>query len=151
MKLLLQRVSQAQVIVANKSVGSIERGLLVFVGLSKADADKRASAGAWDKAIEKVLNLRLFADEAGKMNCSLEEMQGGLLLVSQFTLAGDCGKGKRPSFTDALAPEEARLQFAELVERFKEKTSLKLATGVFGANMQVSLINDGPVTFILEF
>jgi D-aminoacyl-tRNA deacylase len=151
MKLLLQRVTQAEVTVEDRSVGCTDAGLLVLVGLSKADAGKKADAGDWDKAIEKVLTLRLFADEQGKMNRSLEDVRGGLLLVSQFTLAGDCSKGKRPSFDSALAPEEARLQFAALVARFKEKTSLKVATGEFGASMQVSLINNGPGTFMLEF
>ncbi|MGN5518277.1 D-aminoacyl-tRNA deacylase [Halopseudomonas sp. Lyrl_26] len=144
MKGLLQRVSQARVEVAGEVVGAIDQGLLVLVGVQPQD--DRASA---DRLLHKLLNYRVFADAEGRMNCSVQDVQGGLLLVSQFTLAADTRKGLRPGFSTAAPPQQAEQLFDYLVEQAR-KTWPQTATGRFGADMQVHLVNDGPVTILLE-
>lgn len=144
MKAVIQRVSSAKVEVEGKSVGAIAKGILVLLGVEKGDMEKDA-----DLLAEKIVGLRIFEDEAGKMNLSLADVEGKLLVVSQFTLAGNCSKGRRPSFDSAAPPEEAN----RLYEYFVAKTralGVPVATGIFQANMQVTLTNDGPVTFILQ-
>lgn len=144
MRGLLQRVSQARVEVAGEIVGAIDQGLLVLVGVQPQD--DRASA---DRLLHKLLNYRVFADAEGRMNCSVQDVQGGLLLVSQFTLAADTRKGLRPGFSTAAPPQQAEQLFDYLVEQAR-KTWPQTATGRFGADMQVHLVNDGPVTILLE-
>lgn len=144
MKALLQRVSQARVEVDGAVLGSIDQGLLVLVGIERQD--DQASA---DKLLQRVLRYRLFNDAAGRMNCSLQDVQGGLLLVSQFTLAADTHKGLRPGFSTAAAPAEAAELFAYLLAQAQQAYAV-VASGRFGADMQVHLVNDGPVTFLLE-
>jgi len=141
---LLQRVSQASVTVNNKLVGEIGVGLLVLVGVQKDDTKQSAS-----RLIERLLGYRVFADAQGKMNLSVQDINGGLLLVPQFTLAADTQKGMRPSFSSAASPEIGEQLFNELVLLARQKCN-NVATGVFGADMKVALINDGPVTFSLE-
>jgi len=144
MKGLLQRVRGARVDVGGATVGAIDQGLLVLVGIEPQDT--RASA---DKMLHKLLNYRVFSDDDGKMNRSLLDVDGGLLLVSQFTLAADTKSGMRPSFSKAAPPALGAELFDYLLE--KAKTSHRMvAAGQFGADMQVHLINDGPVTFLLE-
>lgn len=144
MKGLLQRVSGARVEVAGEIVGAIDRGLLVLVGVEPQDT--RASA---DKLLHKLLNYRVFGDSDGKMNLSLVDVSGGLLLVSQFTLAADTKSGLRPSFSKAASPALGAELFDYLLEQAKIM-HLTVAAGQFGADMQVHLVNDGPVTFLLE-
>ncbi|MCO5786744.1 D-tyrosyl-tRNA(Tyr) deacylase [Pseudomonas sp. G11-1] len=144
MKGLLQRVSQARVEVAGEIVGAIDQGLLVLVGIEPQD--DRASA---DRLLHKLLNYRVFSDAEGRMNCSVQDVQGGLLLVSQFTLAADTRKGLRPGFSTAAPPQQAAELFDYLLQRAREQWS-QVATGRFGADMQVHLVNDGPVTLLLE-
>ncbi len=141
---LLQRVTQAQVNVAGETVARIDRGLLIFVGVQRDDDEARA-----DRLLARVLGYRVFADGAGKMNLSLEEVGGALLWVPQFTLAADTTKGMRPSFTPAAPPEQGQRLFEYLVAQARAQGAA-VASGVFGADMQVSLINDGPVTFWLQ-
>ncbi|HET8707167.1 MAG TPA: D-aminoacyl-tRNA deacylase [Pseudomonadales bacterium] len=144
MKLLLQRVKRASVEVDQQIVGKIEQGILVFIAVERGDSAQQA-----DFLLNKLLNYRLFADADGKMNLNVQQVNGGLLLVSQFTLAADTAKGLRPSFTPAASPEEGRKLFDYFVERARA-TYDTVATGQFGADMQVALVNDGPVTFWLE-
>jgi D-tyrosyl-tRNA(Tyr) deacylase len=141
---LLQRVSGAQVRVDGNTVGSIGAGLLVLLGVQPAD-DEAAARGL----LTRLLQYRIFSDEAGKMNLNLLQVQGELLLVPQFTLAADTAKGLRPSFSTAASPEQGRRLFEFLVQTAREQHG-RVQTGVFGAHMQVSLTNDGPVTFWLE-
>lgn len=141
---LLQRVSSARVDIGGETVGSIGRGLLVLVCAERGDDE--ASAG---RLLDRLLNYRVFSDELGKMNLSLRDIDGGLLLVPQFTLAADTNSGNRPSFTPAAPPEEGRRLFDFLVFRAAE-IHAGTASGRFGADMQVSLTNDGPVTFWLR-
>jgi D-tyrosyl-tRNA(Tyr) deacylase len=141
---LLQRVSEASVVVEGHAVGAIDRGLLVFVGVERADDEAAA-----ERLLERVLGYRVFADAEGKMNLSVRDVRGGLLLVSQFTLAADTQKGTRPSFTPAAPPEEGRRLFDHLVTRARARHA-PVATGIFGADMQVRRVNDGPVTFWLR-
>jgi len=141
---LLQRVSQARVEVGGEIVGAIDQGLLVLVGIEPQD--DRASA---DRLLHKLLNYRVFADAEGRMNCSVQDIQGGLLLVSQFTLAADTRKGLRPGFSTAAPPQQAEELFDYLLAQARQGWS-QVATGRFGADMQVHLVNDGPVTILLE-
>ncbi|MGI3744571.1 D-aminoacyl-tRNA deacylase [Pseudomonas graminis] len=144
MKALLQRVSQARVDVAGETIGAIDQGLMVLIGIEPQDTPASA-----DKMLHKLLNYRVFSDADGKMNLSLTDVNGGLLLVSQFTLAADTKSGMRPSFSKAAPPALGAELFGYLVT--KAKTShATVETGQFGADMQVHLINDGPVTFLLE-
>jgi D-tyrosyl-tRNA(Tyr) deacylase len=144
MRACIQRVSRAEVIVAGGSVGKIEAGLLVLLGVSQDD--DRADAGY---LAEKVVELRIFPDDQGKMNRSLAETGGSMLLVSQFTLLGDCRKGRRPSFIDAAPPEKGEELYLAFAEAVRAK-GIHVATGRFRAHMEVSLVNDGPVTMLLD-
>ncbi|WP_163836615.1 D-aminoacyl-tRNA deacylase [Spartinivicinus ruber] len=144
MRALIQRVKQASVGVNNEVVGSIDQGLLVLLGVQKGDDQAKAT-----KLLEKVLKYRVFADSEDKMNLSLRDINGGLLVVSQFTLAADTQKGLRPSFSSAAPPVEGENLYNYFVEQARNLHPT-VATGRFGANMQVSLVNDGPVTFLLE-
>jgi D-tyrosyl-tRNA(Tyr) deacylase len=141
---LLQRVSAARVTVAGEAIGAIERGLLVLIGVVRGD--DRAQA---DRLLQRVLDYRVFADGQGRMNLSLRQAGGGLLLVPQFTLAADTGRGNRASFSRACAPEQAADLFEYLLAQ-AAAAHAPLAAGRFGAHMEVSLVNDGPVTFWLE-
>lgn len=144
MKGLIQRVSEARVEIDGEVVGAIGRGLLVLVGVEREDDTARA-----DKLLHKLLRYRVFGDEQGRMNRSLAEVAGGLLLVSQFTLVADTGGGLRPSFSRAAPPEQGRALYSYLVEQARRQHG-EVACGRFGADMQVHLVNDGPVTFMLE-
>lgn len=141
---LLQRVREARVSVEGREVGVIGAGLLVFIGVEKGDDEKTAS-----RLLERLLSYRVFGDDQGRMNLSLRDVGGGLLLVSQFTLAADTRKGARPSFSSGAPPDEGRRLFERLVA-LARAAHAEVATGEFGADMQVSLINDGPVTFWLQ-
>ncbi|MEX1057935.1 MAG: D-aminoacyl-tRNA deacylase [Natronospirillum sp.] len=145
MKALLQRVSTAQVVVDGNTEGAIDAGLLVLVGIEPDDNPQRVR-----RMVERLLNYRVFPDRDGRMNLSLRDTGGGLLLVSQFTLAADTRKGNRPGFSTAAAPEQAETLFNAMVQAAQAAHTGHVATGVFGANMAVSLCNDGPVTFLLE-
>ncbi len=141
---LLQRVAEASVCVGGETVGEIERGLMVLLGVEKGDTEAQA-----DRLLERLLGYRVFPDENDKMNLSLRDIDGGLLLVPQFTLPADTRKGTRPSFTPAAPPAEGQRMFDYLVARARRAHPM-VETGRFGADMQVSLINDGPVTFWLQ-
>ena len=144
MKLVIQRVKNASVEIDKKIVGKIDKGYLVLLGVTHTDTKETA-----DYLVKKLCNLRIFEDENGKMNLNINQVNGSLLIVSQFTLYGDCTDGNRPSFTNAAKPDFAN----ELYEYFCEKCSEKnihVEKGIFGADMKVSLLNDGPVTIILE-
>ena len=140
MHALLQRVSQASVIVDSQTIGAIHHGLLILLCAERGDTDALA-----DKMLSKILRLRIFSDEAGKMNRSVQDVAGGLLIVSQFTLAADVSGGNRPSFTNAAPPDEGRRLY-ELFVRLARAAHPLVQTGQFAADMKVSLINDGPVT-----
>lgn len=144
MKFVIQRVKNAQVDINNKDVAKINNGFLVLIGITHTDTKDIA-----DYLVKKLINLRVFEDENGKMNLSLKEIKGSLLLVSQFTLYADCSSGNRPSFTDAAKPNFANELYEYIIDECKKRID-KVETGVFGADMKVSLINDGPVTIILE-
>jgi D-tyrosyl-tRNA(Tyr) deacylase len=144
MRAVIQRVSEARVTVAGSVVGEIGPGLLALLGVGKPD-----TAADSEFLAEKILNLRVFTDEAGKMNRSLLDTGGALLVVSQFTLYGDCRKGRRPSFDDAAPAEQARLLYEHFVETAR-RSGVRVETGVFQAHMDVALVNDGPVTLIVE-
>ena len=144
MRTVIQRVTQAQVEVEGEITGKIGKGLLAYLGVGKEDDEKDAGFIA-----EKLTNLRIFADENDKMNLSVRDVNGGILLISQFTLYGDCRKGRRPGFDAAGKPERAR-QLYELTRELIKQQGVPVETGIFAANMQVSSINDGPVTFILD-
>lgn len=144
MKLVIQRVSEAKVEVENEIVGKIGKGFLVLFGAKEGDTKEQA-----DFLVKKLCNLRVFKDENEKMNLSINDIAGELLIVSQFTLYADCQKGNRPSFTNAAKPDIANELYEYFVEECK-KTVKKVEKGIFGADMKVSLLNDGPVTIILE-
>ncbi|KPQ30958.1 MULTISPECIES: D-aminoacyl-tRNA deacylase [unclassified Halomonas] len=144
MKALIQRVTRASVEVEGATVGAIDHGLLALVGVEKGDSEAAA-----DKLLHKLLHYRVFNDADGKMNHNLQQAGGGLLLVSQFTLAAETHKGLRPGFSSAAPPAEGERLFNYLVTQSHNAWQY-VATGEFGANMQVSLVNDGPVTFLLE-
>ena len=143
MKALIQRVTSASVVVEGRTVGAIKTGLLVFVGVEKNDTLIEV-----DRMVNRLLSYRLFPDSEDKMNFSVSDVRGGVLLVSQFTLAADTKSGTRPGFSTAKSPEEAQIMYDHMVEQCKTKHN-SVAAGVFGADMQVSLVNDGPVTFML--
>ncbi|MCE8042545.1 MAG: D-aminoacyl-tRNA deacylase [Billgrantia sp.] len=144
MKALIQRVRRASVTVDERTVGAIDHGLLALVGVEKGDDETAA-----ERLLHKLLHYRVFSDEAGKMNLDLQQVEGGLLLVSQFTLAADTRKGLRPSFSSAAPPADGERLFHYLLDRARA-TWPRVESGEFAANMQVELINDGPVTFLLE-
>lgn len=144
MKIVIQRVKNAQVEVEKKIVGKIGAGFLVLLGVTHDDTKEHA-----DYLVKKLCNLRVFSDSNNKMNLSIKDIKGELLIVSQFTLYADCSQGNRPSFTNAAKPEKAN----ELYEYFCDKckaNNIEVAKGIFGADMKVSLLNDGPVTIVLE-
>lgn len=141
---LIQRVAQARVVVDTQSIGQIGRGVLALIGVEKGDTDAQAA-----RLIERVLGYRIFADESGKMNCSLIDVGGGLLLVPQFTLVADTNNGMRPSFSSGATPAEGAERFDAFVAMARSKHS-PVETGRFGADMKVHLVNDGPVTFWLQ-
>jgi D-tyrosyl-tRNA(Tyr) deacylase len=144
MKIVIQRVKQAKVKVNSEVIGKIDKGLLILVGAEKGDSQSDI-----DYLVSKALNLRIFEDENSKMNLSVLDIKGEMLAVSQFTLLGDCRKGRRPSFDKAAGGEDA-LELYEIFVSELQKSGLKVQTGEFGAHMQVELINDGPVTLILD-
>jgi D-tyrosyl-tRNA(Tyr) deacylase len=145
LKLLLQRVSQASVDVAGQQVGAIGGGILALAGFEREDDELQVS-----RLTERMLNYRMFADAAGKTNLSVRDIAGGVLLVSQFTLAADTGRGLRPGFSRAAEPQRAKALYLVMLEQLRQEVDIQVASGVFGADMQVTLINDGPVTFLLE-
>ena len=144
MKLVLQRVTNATVYIEGKTVAKISKGLLIFFGVEKNDNSDKVNYLA-----DKALTLRIFQDDKGKMNFSCLDVSGEVLVISQFTLAGDCTKGKRPSFDNAAQPKEAKFLYRQFIEKVS-KSGLTVKEGEFGANMQVELVNDGPVTFFLS-
>ncbi|MDD2310877.1 MAG: D-aminoacyl-tRNA deacylase [Desulfuromonadaceae bacterium] len=144
MKAVIQRVTSASVSVEGSIVGHIGRGIMILLGVEKGDAEAQAE---W--LVEKICALRMFSDADGKMNLSVQEVGGALLVVSQFTLAGNCAKGRRPSFDTAAAADEGKRLYEVFIAAAK-RTGLPVETGIFQADMQVSIANDGPVTFILE-
>jgi len=144
MRAVVQRVSEASVEVDNKIIGKINNGLLVLLGVGKDDSEEDVKYLA-----EKIVNLRIFDDKDGKMNLSLLDVNGELLIVSQFTLYGDCRRGRRPSYSDSATSEKAEKLYNLFVD-FSKKSGLKVETGRFGAYMKVSLVNDGPVTLLLD-
>lgn len=141
---LIQRVKRASVTIDNKLYSNIDSGILVLFGVEKGDVKEKA-----DRIADKISKLRIFEDENGKMNKSVTDISGEILVVSQFTLAGNCSKGTRPSFDNAEEPQKANVMYEYFIEQLKQK-GLLVKTGVFGAMMDVELINDGPVTFILN-
>ena len=141
---LIQRVKQASVSVDGEITGEIQQGILLLLGIQKNDSEETAN-----KLIEKILAYRIFSDEHNKMNCNVQQIEGGILVVSQFTLAADTKKGLRPSFSSAAPPAQAEALYDYFVAQMRNKHP-QVATGIFAADMQVSLINDGPVTFMLE-
>jgi D-tyrosyl-tRNA(Tyr) deacylase len=144
MKALIQRVQHARVEVENHIVGEVQNGMLVLVGIDAHDTDASV-----DALSDRLLKYRLFADDSGRMNLNIQQTNGGILLVSQFTLSADTKKGLRPGFSTAAKPEEGERLFNRVVQRIQQRHET-VATGQFGANMQVTLQNDGPVTFLLE-
>ncbi len=144
MKGVIQRVTEATVVVKKKPIAAIKTGLLVFLGIEKGDGEESCR-----RAASKIAGLRVFEDEAGKMNRSVAEVNGEILVVSQFTVAGSIEKGRRPSFDNAMEPETARSLFEKVVAMLRD-TGIPVQTGAFQAHMEVSLVNNGPATFILE-
>lgn len=144
MRAVVQRVARSRVLVDGRVVGEIGRGICVFLGVGNKDSERDAE---W--LVDKIVNLRIFEDGAGKLNLSLLETGGGILIVSQFTLYGDCRKGRRPSFTDAASPEDGRRLYEYFVEQVR-LCRIEAACGVFQAHMLVEIENDGPVTLMLD-
>lgn len=144
MKFVIQRVTHANVVVNGNEIGKIGKGFMVLIGVSKDDNETIA-----DKMVDKMIKLRIFEDENGKTNLSLGDVGGELLLISQFTLYANCKKGNRPSFIDAGAPDEANALYEYIIERCKERVNV-VERGEFGADMKVSLLNDGPFTIVLD-
>ena len=144
MRAILQRVLNASVKVDDKTIGEIEKGLLVFLGVGDGDTEKDLKYIA-----DKCIGLRIFSDEEDKMNLSLTDVGGQMLVISQFTLYGDCRKGRRPSFTSSMEPVKAKEMYESFI-KYVEETGIKTAHGEFGADMKVELINDGPVTLMLD-
>jgi D-tyrosyl-tRNA(Tyr) deacylase len=144
MRAVIQRVGRAQVRVEGQIVGQIGKGLLVLLGIGKGDSNKEA-----DNLLEKMIHLRIFEDAEGKMNLSLLDVAGDLMVISQFTLYADCRKGRRPSFTNASPPEEAKVLYEYFIGRAKSQ-GMKVAAGIFQALMEVELVNFGPVTILLD-
>ena len=145
MKVVLQRAKNASVTVDNKQVGSITSGLVLLVGIHEDDTEEELE---W--ICDKILKMRIFDDEDGKMNLSVQDVKGELLVISQFTLYGDASKGNRPSYIAAAGPEKAEKLYEQMIRYFKENSGLKVESGTFGAYMDVQLTNDGPVTIVLD-
>ncbi|MEK9502315.1 D-aminoacyl-tRNA deacylase [Gaopeijia maritima] len=145
MRVVLQRVARASVRIDGREAGAVGKGLLLLVGFAPGD-----DAAALEWMADKVIGLRIFPDAEGRMNLDLREVEGGLLVVSQFTLYGDTRKGRRPSFVGAAHPDEAIPLYDAFVEALRERVPGRVATGEFGADMKVELLNDGPVTLLLE-
>ena len=145
MKLVIQRVKYASVKVDGEIVGKIDKGFLVLLGVGPDDTEKEA-----DFLVQKLVKLRIFEDENNKMNLSLKDIDGELLIVSQFTLYADCSAGNRPSFVNAAKPDKANELYEYFIKKCKEENIKKVEHGVFGADMKVELLNDGPVTILLE-
>lgn len=144
MKLVVQRVTKADVKVNNKVVGEIGNGFVVLVGIGTHDTHDEV-----DYLVQKLIKLRVFTDENEKMNLSIKDVEGELLIISQFTLYADCNKGNRPSFVNAAKPDMANELYEYFITKCKEQ-EIKVETGIFGADMQINLVNDGPVTIIME-
>lgn len=144
MKIVLQRVSEARVIVDNAIVGKIEKGLMLLIGVDEADEKSDA-----DWLVKKIADVRVFSDDAGKMNLSVKDIEGEILCISQFTLISDYKKGNRPSYSKAAKPDKAISLFEYFKDEMK-KSGLKTESGIFGADMKVSLTNDGPVTLVFD-
>lgn len=144
MKAVIQRVSEARVAVDNATVGEIRAGTVVLLAVEKGDSEADAK-----RLARKIVELRIFGDNDGKMNLSLQDIGGSILAISQFTLAGSCEKGRRPSFVSAASPDDGKRLYEEFVDQVRA-LDVPVATGIFQADMKVSLVNDGPVTFILE-
>lgn len=142
---VIQLVTHAEVVVDGVAIGSIQKGIMALVGIEKTDSEKEA-----DKLFNKIINYRIFPDAHGKMNLSLKDVRGGLLLVPQFTLVVETAKGTRPGFSTGMPPQEGKQLFEYLVEYAKNQHDIVIASGCFGAYMQVSLCNDGPVTFMFQ-
>ena len=145
MKIVVQRVKNAKVDVEGKTVGKIDTGFLVLLGVTHEDSEEQA-----DYLAKKLCNLRVFTDENDKMNLSLKDVNGKLLIVSQFTLYADCTGGNRPSFTNAAKPDKAEKLYEYFCKQCEEKYNIEVEKGIFGADMKVELLNDGPVTIIME-
>lgn len=145
MRAVVQRVKRAEVRVNNEITGKIDKGILVLLGVGQDDTNKDLEYMA-----KKIVNLRIFEDQEGKMNLSVLDVNGGILVVSQFTLYGDCRKGKRPSYSTAARPEMAEKLYNEFVDYIKSKYDIKVETGVFQAMMDVDFINEGPVTLLID-
>ena len=145
MKAVIQRVKYANVKINGKAVGECKQGFMILLGVMNGDTKQDA-----DKLVKKIPNLRVFEDENGKMNLSCLDIDGEMLVVSQFTLCADCSHGRRPSFTNSAPPQEANSLYCYFVDELKKSGIKKVATGKFGADMKVSLINDGPVTIVLD-
>ncbi len=145
MKVVLQRAKNASVMVDNKRVGSITSGLVLLVGIHEDDTEEELE---W--ICDKILKMRIFDDEDGKMNLSVQDVKGELLVISQFTLYGDASKGNRPSYIAAAGPEKAEELYEQMIRYFKNNSALKVESGTFGAYMDVQLTNDGPVTIVLD-
>ncbi|CEQ11021.1 D-tyrosyl-tRNA(Tyr) deacylase [[Clostridium] sordellii] len=144
MRAVVQRVASSKVIVDESTIGEINKGLLILLGVTHEDTSKDV-----DYLLDKIVNLRIFEDENDKMNLSLKDINGELLVVSQFTLYGDCRKGRRPNFTNAAKPDLATSLYEEFIDKAK-KEGIKVGTGKFGAHMMVDLVNDGPVTILID-
>lgn len=144
MRFVIQRVNEAFVTVEEFTIGKIKKGFMVLIGIAENDTEEIA-----DKLVKKMTKLRIFEDEAGKTNLSLADVDGSLLLISQFTLYADCKKGNRPSFTKAGSPDKANALYEYIIKKCRESISV-VETGSFGADMKVSLVNDGPFTIVLD-
>ncbi len=144
MRAVIQRITSARVVIEGKTIGEVGKGLLVFLGIKTGDDETAVSY-----LVDKIINLRIFEDEQGKMNLSLKEVGGEILVVSQFTLYADCRKGRRPSFQEAAKPEISEKLYLKFIKTLRDK-SLPVATGSFGADMKVELVNNGPVTILLD-
>lgn len=145
MKAVIQRVKYSNVVIDGREIGSINKGLMILLGVEQNDTELDA-----DKLVKKIPVLRIFEDEAGKMNLSCLDIDGEILVISQFTLCADCSHGRRPSFTKSASPNEAKALYDYFVSALKNSSVKKVSIGEFGADMKVSLLNDGPVTIILE-
>lgn len=145
MRAIIQRVSQSSVVVDGEELGAIDAGIMALIGFGKGDSDAHLAP-----MLEKIINLRIFANEQGRFDRSLLDINGGLLLIPQFTLFADTSKGRRPEFFGSLPPQQAQPLFEQFVELAKKSLTVPIASGRFGADMKVSLVNDGPVTISLE-